>query len=101
MPEKIKSEDLDEMIYKLGVALRESASENSSVEVEFDGLIAQYKNNYITIKFATMAHNNIAITIHILDLPSKHQNFLQASLAQWFNNIVDGYLVETKEVIQA
>tara|TARA_R110001583_G_scaffold144666_8_gene296654 strand:- start:9115 stop:9420 length:306 start_codon:yes stop_codon:yes gene_type:complete len=101
MPEKLNSDILDEVIYQLGMALRDNQGENPVAKIEVDGIVGIYKNNYISINFADLGHHKIGLHIHFVDLPKKHQEYLRSSLAMWFINVNEGYLVEPEEVIQA
>lgn len=99
MREKLNSEIIDRVIYEIGLALRDNVSSDPHVEVEVAGLKSRYINNYVTISSSDQISLNVSF--HVTDLPKQHQEFLRKALALWFINVDEGFLVETKEVIEA
>ena len=101
MREKLNNEIIDRVIYHLGLALRDNNTSDPKVEVEVEGLQSKFHNDYISITFANVVCTDVTIHIHITDLPKQHQEYLRKALALWFINVDEGFLVETKEVIEA
>ena len=101
MQEKLNRELFNEIIYKLGLSLRENTKPIALAQVFIGRATAVYYNNVIDINFGEIGKTRLGFSIHLDELPKQHSQYLKTCIAVWFMDSGSESMHEPTEAIQA
>ena len=90
----ITNELFNEIVFHLGQEIRDNVDRAFPyAEVVIKDTKAVFRYNIISVDFGTIGNTKLGFKVHMEDLPEMQREYIRASIAIWFIDVDEGFLV--------